>query len=201
MTRSIYLLGAPGVGKSSVMRTLLKPWTAGPYLRFTEREMFGHYLYQPTLELYGAYLGHLRPEFPGTDALSMSVQPQALLWLQQSDGGLEYIYGEGARLGNVSFLTELARRSRLTVVFLTAESEVLDERLERRPDSGEHKTGRTGRAQDRKWRDGQATRSLNTFNKLAEVQSNWPNLDLLHIDTTDRTAEHVALSIIGAMNL
>jgi hypothetical protein len=198
MTRSIYLLGAPGVGKSSVMRVLLEPWKAGPYIRFTEREMFGHILYEPHMGISGAYLGHLRPEFPGTDALSMSVQPQAIQWLQQSDGGLAYIYGEGARLGNLAFLSELARRSRLTVVLLTASPEVLDLRLLGRPDTAEHKTGRSGRAQDQKWQDGQATRALNTTKKLLELVPDQPNLEVCSLDTTDLSPTDAALSILGA---
>lgn len=200
MTKSIYLLGAPGVGKSSVMKVLLNPWEVSPYVRFTEREMFGHILYQPQLDLSGAYLGHLRPEFPGTDALSMSVQPQALKWLKQSDGGLHYIYGEGARLGNTTFLTELSYRSRLTVVLLTASPEVVDLRLLGRPDSADHKTGRTGRAQDRKWQDGQATRAQNTWDAMANLSNYTANVEALKIDTTDLNPNQAALSILGALN-
>lgn len=200
MTNAVYLLGAPGVGKSSVMQILLQPWTIGSYVRFTEREMFGHLLYQPQLDLSGAYLGHLRPEFPGTDALSMSVQPQAIKWLQESDGGLDYIYGEGARLGNEKFLTELSYRSRLTVVLMTASPEVLDLRLLNRPDSADHKTGRSGRSQDRKWQDSQATRAANTALKMIEAIPVHPNnLEVLTVDTTELNPTQVALSILGVV--
>lgn len=200
MTRSIYIIGAPGVGKSRVMMELLMPWKIGPYIRFTEREMFGHELIQSDMGLVGAYLGHLRPEFPGTDALSMSVQPQAIKWLQEVDGGPDYIYGEGARLGNSAFLKELAIRSRLMVVLLTASPEVLDLRLLGRPDSADHKTGRVGRSQDRTWQDGQATRALNTTRALLDLVPDMGNLEILSLDTTDLSPRQVALMIVGALD-
>ena len=201
MTHALYLLGAPGVGKSSVMRELLRPWTVGDYVRFTEREMFGHHLYDAPRDLKGAYLGHLRPEFPGTDALSMSVQPHAINWLKQTDGGFDCIYGEGARLGNAAFLLELARRSNLTVVLLTASPEVVESRLQSRPDSSSHKTGRSGRAQDQKWRDGQETRSRNTAQKMIEFLEEFPCMQVLTVDT-DRAkdASSVAQAILKAAN-
>lgn len=201
MTRSFYLLGAPGVGKSSVMRELLKPWTVGDYVRFTEREMFGHHLYDAPRDLKGAYLGHLRPEFPGTDALSMSVQPEAIKWLRQTEGGFDFIFGEGARLGNAAFLSELARRSNLTVVLLTASPEVIESRLRSRPDSSNHKTGRSGRAQDQKWRDSQETRSRNTAQKMVEVMGDYPFMQVLTVDT-DRAkdASSVAQAILKVAN-
>lgn len=128
MTRSVYLLGEPGVGKSTVMRHLLEGWTAGPYERWTSREMFGHYLAHPE-QGHGAYLGHLRPEYPGTDALSLSVAPQALIWLASLPLlGLDYVFGEGARLAHASFLAELGAQTELTVVYLTAPAEVAAER-------------------------------------------------------------------------
>src|SRR3546814_6758617 len=44
----------------------------------------------PLVDEHGAasalYLGRLRPEFPGTDALSMSVHPDALAWVGQWTG-------------------------------------------------------------------------------------------------------------------
>lgn len=194
MTRAFYFLGAPGVGKSTVMREMLKPWTVGEYVRFTEREMFGHHLYDAPRDLHGAYLGHLRPEFPGTDALSMSVQPEAIKWLQQNDGGQDFIFGEGARLGNVAFLTELARRSSLTVVLLTADQADIEARLAARPDSGSHKTGRVDRAQNVKWREGQATRSRNTAMKMVDLIMDFPNLDVIEVSTSQPEATPARLA-------
>lgn len=124
MTQSVYIIGAPGSGKSTRMSELLDGWKVGPYVRFTAREMFGHYLSHP-VEGYGAYLGHLRPEYPGTDALSLSVAPQANIWLERTLPllGLDWIFGEGARLGHMGFLTELAECTDLTVIYLTVDPE------------------------------------------------------------------------------
>ena len=118
MTRSLYIIGGPGSGKSTLMAQLLEGWEVGPYHRWTRREMFGHYLRHPT-EGAGAYLGHLRPEYPGTDALSLSVAPQALLWLDSLPLlGLDWVFGEGARLSHMGFLSALHACTDLTVIHL-----------------------------------------------------------------------------------
>ncbi len=118
MTRAIYIVGAPGSGKSTLMRELLRGWDVGPYTKWTTRELFGHYLEHPE-KGRGAYIGHLRPEYPGTDALSLSVQPQALLWLEALPLlGLDWVFGEGVRLGYPKFLIALAQYTDLTVIHL-----------------------------------------------------------------------------------
>jgi hypothetical protein len=123
VTRSIYIVGGPGSGKSTLMAELLEGWEVGPYVRFTKREMFGHYMQSE--EGLGAYLGHLRPDYPGTDALSLSVAPQALSWLRDTMPlmGLDWVFGEGARLSHMGFLTELAACTDLTVIYLHVDPE------------------------------------------------------------------------------
>lgn len=124
MTRALYIVGGPGAGKSTLMAETLAGWTAGPYTKWTSREMFGHYLHHPQ-KGHGAYLGHLRPEYPGTDALSLSVAPQAVLWLNALPLlGLDWVFGEGTRLGHPSFLAALDQVTDLTVVHLKVDEEV-----------------------------------------------------------------------------
>ena len=132
MTSSVYIIGAPGSGKSTEMAQLLRGWGIGPYVRFTQREMFGHYM--SSEKGLGAYLGHLRPEYPGTDALSLSVAPQAVSWLQDTVPllGLDWIYGEGARLSHMGFLNELAACTDLTVIYLQVDPEEAARRREAR---------------------------------------------------------------------
>ena len=118
LTRATYIVGGPGSGKSTLMAKTLAGWTPGPYTKWTSREMFGHTLTHPEKGL-GAYLGHLRAEYPGTDALSLSVAPQALLWLQALPLlGLDWVFGEGARLSHLGFLGALDQVTDLTVVHL-----------------------------------------------------------------------------------
>ena len=129
MTKSAYIIGAPGSGKSTLMGEMLDGWEVGPYVRFTGREMFGHYLTKFDDAHIAAYLGHLRPEFPGTDALSLSVAPQALLWVDSLPlPGLDQVFGEGVRLSHIGFLMALAEVTDLTVIYLEVNPEVAAQR-------------------------------------------------------------------------
>lgn len=134
MTSAIYVLGGPGSGKSTLTAHILEDgdWALGPYVRLTDREMFGHEMLNGDLER-GVYLGKMRPEYPGTDALSLSVAPQALKWLQKLDPQLSWVIGEGARLGHQGFLQELSIKAKLLVVHIRVEPEVAAERRAGRP--------------------------------------------------------------------
>lgn len=198
MTRSYYLIGAPGSGKSATMGKLLRPWRVGrPYSYGQQCPLSLHPLAQDALVLRGAYLGKIKPEHSGTDALPKAVQPTAVEWLRQSDGDLDYIYGEGARLGNPEFLSELALRSRLTVVLLTASPGALALRLSKRAPVGSYVDRRQGTAPA--WQEGCAQRARRCAEALLALVPSTPNLEVLAIDTTDKTPNHVALEIVGAI--
>lgn len=124
MTASTYILGAPGAGKSTLMAELLMPWDIGPYTKW-HREVFGHWLSSPETGMSGVYLGHLRPEFPGTDALSLSAAPRVLEWLESLPLlGVDHLYAEGARLSHIGFLQALHEVTDLTVIHLVVDPEV-----------------------------------------------------------------------------
>jgi len=132
LTKALYIVGGPGSGKSTLMAETLQGWTAGPYTRWTAKEMMGHTLTHPEKGT-GAYLGHLRPEYPGTDALSLSVAPQALLWLESLPLlGLDWVFGEGTRLSHPAFLQALHKVTDLTVVHLKLDPEEAARRREAR---------------------------------------------------------------------
>jgi hypothetical protein len=147
MTRAIYLVGAPGTGKSTVMDWILQDWNVGEKKMMSEPNrkgaLYGHRLTsrayrQP--DLTGVYLGVRRPQFPGTDALSMSVNPVAVGWLEAGGAdALDLVVGEGARLGNRPFLGALRARCTLTLIHLTGDPDVLYQRGLDRPDDGDWK--------------------------------------------------------------
>lgn len=109
------------------MAQLLEGWTVGPYSRW-HREVFGHVLEHPE-KGRGLYLGHLRPLFPGTDALSLSAAPRVLEWMESLPLlGMDVMYAEGARLCHMGFLTALHEATELTVVYLDVDPEVAAKR-------------------------------------------------------------------------
>jgi hypothetical protein len=155
VTRAVYLIGGPGVGKSTILRLVLRAgWDVGSvfkvthrqtgfpclcsahpwgYKRWTQREMLGHTFTSDRYGL-GAYMGHLRSEYPGTDALSRSVMPQVKLWLPSLElTGVSWVFGEGERLGNVGFLTALAECTDLQVYHLVVSTQIAEVRRSQRP--------------------------------------------------------------------
>lgn len=94
-----YLIGEPGSGKSTLAGHLFRG------IRSANRDKpFSH-----RLTTNGVYaLGHTaNPEYPGTDTLSMSVQPVVIDWLERTLPF--FVFGEGDRLGTTSFFAEAER--------------------------------------------------------------------------------------------
>lgn len=174
----LYVCGAPGVGKSTAMARLREPWdcevmnTASvPHVRL-RHPLSGR--------VVGVELGVPRPQFPGTDALSMSISPRALEFLDSIS--VPFVMGEGSRLATRPFIGSLAQRGvRTTLVWLQADQELLDERWRLR-----------GAKQNPSWRKGAATRAAG----LAEWFNRHLRQDGFHrlafIDCTELTPEEVA---------
>lgn len=101
----LYIIGEPGIGKSTLMATL----TAGLHrtpLRRPGRDLLTRNGLPTAVELGGT-----RARFPGTDALPMdainTVEPYIVTGDAHAEADL--LLGEGARLANHRFLTAAVR--------------------------------------------------------------------------------------------
>lgn len=149
MIKAIYAVGGvPGSGKSTLFRMLVESLTIG-YMKVK----FGQYRMGKLTEnfqnldpidgkiwyhvLGTGYLGDSK--FPGTDMLSMAVQPDAIQVIKamEADNQEHYVYFEGDRLFNNSFLSELVDivDDRLHVLFIGASDSELDRRHNVREDT------------------------------------------------------------------
>lgn len=156
MTRALYLVGPPGVGKTTLMTLLLSRYQV---LNAWVPPGYGPLRLEPLIDgggmAAGYHLGITRAAFGGTDALSMGVNTAAVRWVSEAPlPGV--LYGEGQRLANMRFLTALADQADLTVVHLTAPVEVLDARCDAR-----------GSKQDPAWRKAGRTRAANVARDAA----------------------------------
>lgn len=109
MTKHLfYLIGVPGSGKSTFTETLLN----GRAPDSEALQPFQHRHYGSVVMLGGGRNG-----FPGTDTLSLNVQPGVLRWLRDTESQL--VYGEGDRLANDKFFSGAkAAGWNLTVAYL-----------------------------------------------------------------------------------
>lgn len=176
MPRAVYLLGAPGVGKTTLMTSLLAGFTREKFAKPPDCKVFGYEPLTVDGTLAGAHLGRTREAFSGTDALPLNVLPEAAHWAATSQLP-ELLLGEGPRLGHPRFLVALHERGvRVTVVHLTADPRLLDRRCAAR-----------GSTQDADWRRGSATRALNAFLRCCAA-----GLGQVQLDTTYLTPGDVA---------
>jgi hypothetical protein len=175
----LYLVGAPGVGKSTVAGHLTARW---------DRELMrgvpvphSRMLHPVSRRLVGLELGVPRPDFPGTDALAMDVGPRALQFL--STQMVPFALGEGSRLATQPFIGGLARAGvDITLVRLTADEELLTERWRAR-----------GSKQSPSWRKGAATRATRLTEWFSSGLATFPGrCTLLDLDVTEAEAHDTA---------
>lgn len=141
----VYLVGAPATGKSTLMAQLTADCGRTPIPHPFHREL----LTPPVDPGWSAVeLGRRRESCPGTDALSMAVQPRVLAWLPTARHRL--VLGEGDRLANDGFIrAALDAGYRPHLFMLDAPGDVLDARCAAR-----------GSGQAASWRAGRLTKVL-----------------------------------------
>lgn len=138
MKQLLYIFGEPGSGKS----TLLAHLTRGAKHIDYDRPFAFRVYAERVVEV-----GKRRPDFPGTDALSMSVQPTVVAFLKT---GPQLVVAEGDRLANGKFFEAAVEQGfDLKLVCLNGkEASALHRRMR-------------GSEQDPKWVDGRRTKALN----------------------------------------
>lgn len=169
----IYLVGAPGAGKSTLMRELTRRWNRTPAPEGMTRD----YLIDPlTSSLEAVELGKRRSAFSGTDALGQSVIEIAIPWMiEQTETDL--VFAEGARLGNRRFLTTCAATGYAVILGHLDHSDTEAWRAARARE--------LGREQNPSWVRGRATAARN----LAEDPGPGVTVVSGHPDTLRREIE------------
>lgn len=170
--RLVYLIGAPGAGKSTLMARL----TAGfdrVAIGTDEAPVAHDQLFRTvpggvddgTVELVGAELGVRRDLFAGTDALPSSVIDKAVPWIATRPYPL--ILAEGARLANKRFITAAADAGYAVTIAMLNHGAITEWRGARAVE--------IGREQNPAWVKGATTKA----NKLAEWAADRPGIDVV----------------------
>ncbi len=143
MTRSVYVIGGAGTGKSTFTAALLDRMDVdlGPLEDLHAKRnakalvtLRGHRMYDKgdiQRGHSGLYLGVMRDEFPGSDGLDRATSPTGEEWLETVPlGGLpNMIVAEGATLATRRFLYALHKHTDLLVIALECDPVIHDLRL------------------------------------------------------------------------
>jgi len=175
----VYLVGAPAVGKTSLMQALTgwcwrEPRDGGiPYDELWTPSQLVRHGGEPSI--LALEMGKRRGTYSGTDALGMSVHPRALAWLASRPHPL--VLGEGDRLGCLKFLRSVAALGiDVTLVHLTVPEQTL---MTRWAAERSH--------QNPAWRAGR-------LSKAANVADGWraDGRRAVHLDATTGTPHELA---------
>lgn len=181
MTRSLYILGGAGAGKSTFMSALMdeivtyvSPLTelaTKPNARGTIITLRGHH-FATTDGVNGTYVGQLRDNFPGTDGLDRASSIAGEVWLEKGPLN-QLVIAEGNTLATDRFLTALSEHTELLVVHLWVEEFVRELRFIAR-----------GSNQNAGWVKNSDTRCRNLYEKFGG----------LDVDAADPAAVALALA-------
>lgn len=148
MSTTVYLIGVPGAGKSTALTGAIDLLGWGePKAR---SQPFAHSWYE---DAQAIQLGKQDVPFPGTDTLSLGVNPRAVEFIQTTGAGL--VVGEGDRLANKRFFTAAAEAGGVVLVTVDLPAVAAFHRMIERADA-------LGVApQQESWWNGRATKTAN----------------------------------------
>lgn len=145
----IYLIGAPGAGKTTLTEAFTSDWTDSAKHEQPVKFRTHHTPHGDALSL-----GWLRPSFGGTDTLGntaiLSIEP----WLPNIAKDYSIIYGEGDRLANARFFDLCKTIGDFYLFYLATDPLVAAERRAQRSIA-------TGKTQNPTWVKGRETKHKN----------------------------------------
>jgi cytidylate kinase len=189
MTRSVYIIGGAGTGKSTFTAELLNRLGAAlgpledlyskPNSRGTVITLRGHEMTNPPRWDTGLYLGCMRDEFPGTDGLDRVSYIPGEEWLATANLP-DWILAEGATLAVRRFLYALDVTTDLLIVHLTTDEMVKEIRLAQR-----------GAGQDEKFIAATATRARNLATEMSKA-----GVYVIDVETSEMYDWDIALDMV-----
>lgn len=156
---TIYLIGQPGSGKTTLTREFQKDWAK---INLYDKPFKYQEYEAPTLgRVYS--LGWDREHFGGTDTLGNTVIEHMAGFYKNAYEDGATIYGEGDRLASVRFFDLARMYGTLHLFYLTTS----DEEAERRRAA---RSQETGKEQNPTWAKGRATKHRNLAKEFNAIE-------------------------------